>query len=384
MKKPEPVQANLTELLNAKVEEAVWMEFHEPFDPMLAQKKPTTIELETKAVIAQPKLDGVRVIYDPRWKQLFTRNGLQIECCDHIVKAIADAGLANYALDGEIYVHGLAFDKINHLLTSPINTEETAQLQYHIFDWFNYRPMIERLHRMRSWSFKAPLFMVDTRMILTQKGIEKYYQHQLKKGYEGIMLRSPYADYKCNRTRALRRMKPVKDTEATLVGFSQGTGKNAKTFGSLLLRMPNGIEFKCAGFDDETRTRLHKTQPIGAVVQFTHQGYTINGVPRFPRFKGIRVDMAVKAKSLCKPLRLSFSLSQLLERKHQHATALHLLYKQLKAFNIIFIQYFNHPIIEHIKTVSYVLPLKIPILTHTTHPLRLTNSTIGTNEFTVD
>ncbi len=270
----------------------MWTE-ETPFEPMLAQQKTTSIDKEKNPVIAQPKLDGVRAIYDPRWKQLFTRNGMQIECCDHIIEAIKVAGLELYPLDGEIYLHGLHFDEINQRLIADKTTDETRQLEYHIFDWINWQPMLERLHRMRRWNLQAPLKLVDSRMLLTQAGIQKYYDYCLRMGYEGAMLRTPSARYKIEggRSRSLRKLKAIKDTEATIIGFTKGTGKNTKTFGSLLLRLPNGIEFKCAGFDDQTRQKLHQQQPIGTTVTFVHQGFTDNGVPRFPRYKGIRIDV---------------------------------------------------------------------------------------------
>jgi len=275
--------------------------FTEPCPLTLAQRKITTIEKETRAVIAQPKLDGIRVRYEPRWGKLITRNNMEIECVDHILQAIKDQGLEKQEFDGELYCHGECFDDINRLVRGKTTEKEHLQLEFHIFDKMTYATMIERTRILRSLNLKAPLFFVDTRMILTQKGIKKYYDLCLKRGYEGIMLRWPNAYYAWGRTQNLRRMKPDYDTEAILVGFNKTSTRYASTFGSLILELPNGIQFNCAGLTDAQRQRIHADQPLGAVVTFEHSGFTKHGKPRFPRFKGLRVDIDATALKDKKP-----------------------------------------------------------------------------------
>lgn len=291
MKPIKPVEINLKHYIGTVDDQDVMMTFSSPFPLMLAQRKITTIEKERHAVIAQPKLDGIRIRYDPRWKQLITRGNKQLECVGHILQAIKEQGLDHLDLDGELYCHGMEFDQINALIRSKSTEEKHLKLEFHIFDWSKHKSMIERAHFLRSLNLQKPLYFVDTRMILTQKGLQKYYDYCLNKGYEGIMLRNPMSNYAEGRTQNLRRLKPNPDSEAKLISFTKGTGKYAKTFGSLLLELPNGIQFKCAGLNDETRQRLHESQPIGETITFEHYGFTSNGVPRSPRYKGIRSDL---------------------------------------------------------------------------------------------
>jgi len=242
-------------------------------------------------IIVQPKLDGIRAIWDSATQQLHTRSGKVITSCDHIIQALYDLKLDCCDLDGEIFTTQLPFETINGLVRKQQPQAETAQLQFHVFDIINDYPAKERA----AWlSLIGPSTIIKpvATFFTNHKTIKEHYQCFLDSDLEGMILRNPNAQYQGGKTNALYRVKPVFDTEATLVGFEPSTtAKNSKTFGSLILQMANGKTFKCSGLSDQQRKDFWKKQPLGASITIFFKGYTKNGIPREPRFKTIRTDL---------------------------------------------------------------------------------------------
>jgi DNA ligase-1 len=143
------------------------------------------------------------------------------------------------------------------------------------------------------------------------------------------MLRDPVGPYKFGRSTAkegyLLKMKRFEDHEATVVGVveqmrneneatkdalgrtKRSTAKAGKvgkdTLGAFRVKasIPYGVgmrgfrivEFEIgSGMNDAQRAEFWKSPPIGALVTFKCQGFTPDGLPRFPIFKGIRQDAA--------------------------------------------------------------------------------------------
>lgn len=262
-------------------------------DVMLAYK----VDLEGVALpcFVQPKLDGVRAFWNSYGKQFWTRNGLVIDEVPYLGRELIASRLGRYNLDGELYAHGLSFDEINYYVQ---NLSRDCPLQYHVFDIVNYRSFTFRNRKLQEffdtkagnnpWIKKVPTILVRTR-----EELRAFYEKCLEQGYEGIMVRPRKGGYDFGRSRKLLKVKPVDDAEAKLVGFNKGTGKNTDRFGSLLLETNDGIRFHCDGLTERMRDRFMAEGICGQAVTFLHQGYTANGVPRFPRIKGERVDMVL-------------------------------------------------------------------------------------------
>ncbi len=102
------------------------------------------------------------------------------------------------------------------------------------------------------------------------------------------MLRAPGSAYDRFRSSTMLKVKPVNDDDATVVGHQEGLGRHAGRLGALVCKLNNGIGFNVGtGFSDLDR----ETPPaIGSVICFAYQGLTDGGVPRFPRFLGMRAE----------------------------------------------------------------------------------------------
>jgi DNA ligase-1 len=118
-------------------------------------------------------------------------------------------------------------------------------------------------------------------------------------GGEGLMLRQPGSKYVAGRSATLLKVKTFHDAEALVVGHQAGAGKHTGRLGALLVRLPDGTDFAIGtGFSDRERAN---PPAIGATVTFRYQELSEAGVPRFPSYVGVRMDVAVKPATIASP-----------------------------------------------------------------------------------
>lgn len=109
--------------------------------------------------------------------------------------------------------------------------------------------------------------------------------------YTSIMLRKPHSHYERQRSSTLMKWKPILDGEAHVLGYEQGKNGAEGLVGSLLCETLTGPvrQFKIgSGLTDSLR---REPPPIGAIVNFEYGGLSLQGLPRFPRYRGIRTDI---------------------------------------------------------------------------------------------
>ncbi|KAH8921395.1 DNA ligase/mRNA capping enzyme [Atractiella rhizophila] len=108
-------------------------------------------------------------------------------------------------------------------------------------------------------------------------------------GGEGLMLRKPGSKYEGRRSSTLLKVKTFYEADAEVIGHVNGKGKYAGMTGSLKCKMESGQEFQVgSGMNDDLRKKPPK---IGTIINYRFQEITKDGVPRFPTFLGIRIDM---------------------------------------------------------------------------------------------
>ena len=110
----------------------------------------------------------------------------------------------------------------------------------------------------------------------------------VKAGGEGLMLHLANAPYVTGRSDVLLKLKPLLDTEATVVRHIPGKGRNAGRLGALEVRTRDGIVFRLGtGFSDAQRDN---PPPVGSLVTYTYRDVTPSGKPRFASFLRVRDD----------------------------------------------------------------------------------------------
>jgi DNA ligase 1 len=274
------------------------------FHPMLAvTSNIDQINLPADQYLCQPKLNGIRAIWDPSTQALYSRNGNRINSVDHIVNQLLDHPYGQYSLDGEIYTGALSFQKLNGLARRKQTTDETAILEYHVFDIAQGDlSSVKRIKLLEQLPETTHIKMVWSDKPMTVNDIHSYYHRYIDQGHEGIILRKKSEKYHQGRSSALIKIKPVQDMEAELIGFAdaEDDSKNSGTFGSLILRMKNGIEFRCGGLTDAERHKLWTVKPIGAMVTFKYGAMSDDGTPVFPRYSHLRWDTVNEGKTRIK------------------------------------------------------------------------------------
>lgn len=230
-----------------------------PFKPMFGKDcKKEEIEFP---IIASMKLDGIRCIFHPELGMV-SRSLKQIpniqlqEKFEHLIKYSKNN---NVILDGELYHHDLTFQQITsltmtkdfevmdvfkkyklnkkpnehrHLFSSYYTfcipcRHGTAKfenpLNFHCFDMLNLNNISEEfVDRVTNYmSLKEPnVISVPQRIIKDLEHLDEYFENALKKGYEGLILRSIQSKYKFGRStvkeQGLLKVKPFETFDAII------------------------------------------------------------------------------------------------------------------------------------------------------------------------
>jgi DNA ligase-1 len=125
---------------------------------------------------------------------------------------------------------------------------------------------------------------------------------------EGVMIRNPYAGYRCTRTGMLLKYKPWNDAEGIVIGYSAAReGKIAGLMGALLVTVVAGVPatLELSGFLDTERDFgdvdayawatthpgercpdwiNHRQYPRGSTITFKYRELSRDGVPLEARF----------------------------------------------------------------------------------------------------
>lgn len=282
--------------------------------PMLAVAVEDITTLKYPLLVT-PKLDGIRcLILDGK---ALSRKFKEIP--NHHVRKLLEQ--LPSGLDGEIMCPGKTFNETQSLI---MTEEGTPVFEYHAFDFVDSKLPQPRGYTSRIMDLMGlTLHQSFVKLIIptpatNPEELTALEETCLKKGYEGVMIRSITGPYKCGRSTLkegyLLKLKRFKDSEAQVIGYEEkmhndnqatkdelGHTKRsshkanlrpANTLGTLLVRdMVSGIEFSIGtGFDDATRKQIweHRDDYIGKLVNYTHQTSGAKDKPRFPSFRGFR------------------------------------------------------------------------------------------------
>jgi DNA ligase-1 len=130
------------------------------------------------------------------------------------------------------------------------------------------------------------LKLVEHHPISSEDDLLKSLEEMAVNKGEGLMLRKLDSIYRAGRSDDLIKLKKHYDDEAIIVGYTDGKGKFRGMVGALILRMPNGQEFKIgSGLSLAVR---EDPPALGAQVTYRYNGFTDSGIPRFARYIAVR------------------------------------------------------------------------------------------------
>ncbi len=284
--------------------------------PMLANNTIPDLYTEVKyPCYIQPKFDGIRCIgingvaYSRKMKPIPNKHIQQWFSANNV-----------HGLDGELMVVG----DFNNVQSAVMSEDGTPDFYYMVYDyWDSDKDYIERLKLLRNNllynDYGAVVFAATTLVVGDAEEAIKLTANFVNEGMEGAMLRSFNGKYKQGRSTMkegyLLKVKTFLDDEAVIVGFEEKmTNTNTKetdergyskrsskkeglfpanTLGSLQVDW-NGVVFNIgSGFNDEQRKEIWDNQEkyLGKFVTFKYQELSSYGVPRFPVFKWVRLEL---------------------------------------------------------------------------------------------
>lgn len=273
--------------------------------PMLATEyKSNKIQFP---VFVQPKLDGVRcmihrnnneIIFQSRMNTIYEPLNHLLEDINHFFSNMCPSFAKDIILDGELYCHGMPFEKITGIVRRSKNEHpDKHMIQYHIYDCFyhndkNEIPYSDRYMILKSVFDAHPfknLILVETKLTKDEKELEHYHKiyTTMEIPYEGIMIRSCQGPYKQqSRSKDLQKYKKFLDEEFEIIGHHEGKGSHKDT-----------PIFECRLQDDPSKTfhvmlqgtisyrknmMKNITSYYGKFLTVKYQEKSVNGIPRFP------------------------------------------------------------------------------------------------------
>jgi DNA ligase 1 len=270
--------------------------------------------------LVEVKLDGVRVItivYPSGHVDQYSRNGKELVNFEHIKRQFAKhARLLKVPMvfDGEVM--SSSFQDLMRQVHRKSDVAATDAV-LHLFDILTLDdfqrgrsdvPQAERSDALRVW-YNPIADHVPNIAILAHEFVDldtepgqilfqTINQRAIAGGYEGIMIKDPVAPYECRRSTAWLKQKPYIEVSLTVIGFEEGTGRNAGKLGAIIVEgEDDGKLIRTnvgSGLTDADRDEFwsYRDRLSGRVVEVRADAVTQNQDGsyslRFPRFKGFR------------------------------------------------------------------------------------------------
>jgi DNA ligase-1 len=251
---------------------------------------------------------------------LYSRNGKPFENFPHVVEAIAanrkSIGIfgERYVLDGEIV--GASFQQLMRQAQRKTDAD-TTDMVYHVFDIIPLDSFQEGHYNAQQHKrldiltgSRARFDATDCLRLMdgitvdldTAEGhdiMNRYAQDAVTNGFEGIMIKDLGAPYECKRSSFWMKWKPTITVDLNIVGFEEGTGRNAGRLGAIICEGVDDDRRICvnvgSGFSDTLRDEYwtSRNELLGDVVEVEADAVTQNQdgsyslrFPRFVRFRG--------------------------------------------------------------------------------------------------
>jgi len=271
--------------------------------------------------LIEVKLDGVRVItivYPDGKVDQYSRNGKELLNFEHIKQQFAKHAVfltEPMVFDGEVM--SSSFQDLMKQVHRKSNVEANDAV-LHLFDMLplsEFRDgrseldQVTRSQLLAGWhnlyaSHMPNIAVVEQELVDldTAEGSTRFAEINkaaIDGGYEGIMIKDPFAVYECDRTVAWLKIKPFIEVTLGVVDVEEGTGKNENNTGALVCEgTDDGVFIRVnvgGGLTDKMRSVIWadvdavKGQLVevraDAVTQNQDGSYSLR-FPRFLRFRG--------------------------------------------------------------------------------------------------
>lgn len=260
-----------------------------PAAPLLLAKV-APAGLDPAPYLISEKLDGVRAWWDGQ--RLRFRSGAPIAAPPWFTARLP----AGQPLDGELWLGRGRFEALSGLVRRG-EPQDAAwrEVRYVVYELpggdGSFAERAGRLRQivqtLRSQGFDQ-LVAAEQFRVRDASELRQRLDAVIAQGGEGLMLHRADAPYQAGRSDVLLKLKPLQDAEAVVIGHLPGQGRHEGRLGALLVRAPDGREFRLGtGLTDAERDR---PPALGSTVTYSFQGLTRHGLPRFARYVRLRDD----------------------------------------------------------------------------------------------
>ena len=243
-------------------------------------------QIDPTQYLVSEKYDGVRAIWDG--KVLRFRSGRTVNAPDWFI-----AKLPPQKLDGELWLGREKFEQLSGIVrkTEPVD-DEWHQLKYMIFELPDapgtFAERAQRIREIVELAQWPQLVAVSQTRVTDRATLQRQFDEIVRDGAEGLMLHRADATYVTGRSDVLLKLKPLLDTEATVVQHLPGKGKYVGMMGALRVETPEKKRFVIGtGFSDAVR---RNPPAVGTTITYTYRGLTNGGLPRFASYLRVRED----------------------------------------------------------------------------------------------
>ncbi len=236
------------------------------------------------------KLDGIRARWDG--KHLISRYDNSFPAPDYFIRSLP----TDIPLDGELWLGYHQFEETSSIVRNGSRDNGWKRLTYRVFDIPERGPVVEdrwaRLRDVVRHIASPTLMYVEQTMCRDAQHMVDMMIQVINKDGEGLMLRKARSVYELGRSGTIFKYKRWHDDEATVIGYEEiEVNTLVKShlkgaMGALVCRSKDGKTFNVgSGFTDAQRLT---PPPIGSTITYRYQELTKSGVPRHPRYVGIR------------------------------------------------------------------------------------------------
>ena len=270
------------------------------FTLMLAPNEIADITKVKYPIYVQPKLDGYRCVYHNG--AMWSRSGKSFanKNLDAYFASIFNQN--EYTLDGELYVPGAHFNKLQTILNT-VDAPLPPGLKYFIYDimakgdWdakMCKKPYSDRYKLLNKVvahiGDHQKVIAIGNDKVNSSKEIVDLYKNYLEDKLEGVMLKDPEGLYQWKRVRIssgeMLKVKPYTTEDLKVTGVYAGEGKYEGMAGGMVLNY-NGVAVRCgSGLDDVMRKEMAErpNDYIGKVAEIRYLEVTEDGSLRHPSF----------------------------------------------------------------------------------------------------
>lgn len=257
--------------------------------PMLAHKFKDNKSKVEFPVFVQPKLNGMRMLFDGDMG--WSRGNKEIipEVIQHL-KFDTDG----FILDGELMLPGNQLLQESMTAIKKFRPELSPTLIYHVYDVVDSDlPYAKRYQLIVDICRNAPknVKIVQTELVKNEDDIMKYHKKFVKDGFEGTMVRFPEFPYEIGkRSYSLLKLKDFTDDEYRIVDIIDGDGSD-RGLAIFQLDNGNGQIFNCRPEgSQENRADLFQNRKklINKYMTVRFFELSKDNIPIFPVGVGIR------------------------------------------------------------------------------------------------